>query len=124
MSASSHTGSGLHRRRPVEEIRRAASAKLMLTGPIGTAFIIPSRAERQMVREMVGRAIHRDLLRHSARQAERRDTRASTKRAQAARNFRGVFAYGARGAPISDRHDCDGLRRPPIIVRHLLNPSE
>ena len=113
----------------VENIRRAGeAAKLMMDAGliVLAAFISPFRAERRMVREMVGgRRFRRDFRRHAARRgrAPRHQGPLRQGARGQARQFhrRGFALRGARGGRDPDRHAGDGSRRRrrSFIVRFI-----
>ena len=112
----------------VENIRRAGeAAKLMMDAGliVLAAFISPFRAERQMVREMVGEGEFIEVFVDTPLvEAERRDTKGLYKKARAGKlaNFTGVDSpYEPPEAPEiridTLAMDADGAAE--LIVRHL-----
>jgi bifunctional enzyme CysN/CysC len=112
----------------VENIRRAGeAAKLMMDAGliVLTAFISPFRAERQLVREMVGTSDFIEIFVDTPlAEAERRDTKGLYRKARAGRlaNFTGVDSpYEAPEAPDIriDTMAMDAEAAADLIVRHL-----
>ncbi|HYI48628.1 MAG TPA: adenylyl-sulfate kinase [Allosphingosinicella sp.] len=113
----------------VENIRRAGeAAKLMMDAGliVLTAFISPFRAERQLVREMVGDGgdFVEIFVDTPLAEAERRDTKGLYRKARAGKlaNFTGVDSpYEAPEAPDIriDTMAMDAEAAADLIVRHL-----
>jgi len=112
----------------VENIRRAGeAAKLMMDAGliVLTAFISPFRAERAMVREMVGEDNFIEIFVDTPlAEAERRDTKGLYKKARAGRlaNFTGVDSpYEVPEAPEIriDTMAMDAAAAADLIVRRL-----
>jgi bifunctional enzyme CysN/CysC len=112
----------------VENIRRAGeAAKLMMDAGliVLTAFISPFRAERQLVREMVGAGDFIEIFVDTPlAEAERRDTKGLYRKARAGKlaNFTGVDSpYEAPEAPDVriDTIAMDAETAADLIVRHL-----
>jgi bifunctional enzyme CysN/CysC len=112
----------------VENIRRAGeAAKLMMEAGliVLTAFISPFRAERQLVREMVGAGDFIEIFVDTPlAEAERRDTKGLYKKARAGKlaNFTGIDSpYEAPEAPDIriDTMGMDAEAAADLIVRHL-----
>ncbi len=112
----------------VENIRRAGeAAKLMMDAGliVLTAFISPFRAERQLVREMVGGGDFIEIFVDTPlAEAERRDTKGLYRKARAGKlaNFTGVDSpYEAPEAPDIriDTMAMDAETAADLIVRHL-----
>jgi bifunctional enzyme CysN/CysC len=112
----------------VENIRRAGeAAKLMMDAGliVLTAFISPFRAERRMVREMVGKGDFIEIFVDTPlAEAERRDTKGLYKKARAGQlaNFTGVDSpYEAPEQPDIriDTMTLDAEAAAELIVRHL-----
>jgi bifunctional enzyme CysN/CysC len=117
----------------VENIRRAGeAAKLMMDAGliVLTAFISPFRAERALVRDMVGPEDFIEIFVDTPlAEAERRDTKGLYKKARAGQlaNFTGVDSpYEAPEAPAIriDTTATDAESAADLIVRHLLNAQE
>jgi bifunctional enzyme CysN/CysC len=112
----------------VENIRRAGeAAKLMMDAGliVLTAFISPFRAERAMVRDMVGKSDFIEIFVDTPlAEAERRDTKGLYKKARAGQlaNFTGVDSpYEAPEEPDIriDTTVMDAEAAAELIVRHL-----
>jgi len=112
----------------VENIRRAGeAAKLMMDAGliVLTAFISPFRAERAMVREMVGEEAFVEIFVDTPlEEAERRDTKGLYKKARAGKlaNFTGVDSpYEAPETPEIriDTTAMDAAAAADLIVRRL-----
>ncbi|HVQ09406.1 MAG TPA: adenylyl-sulfate kinase [Allosphingosinicella sp.] len=112
----------------VENIRRAGeAAKLMMDAGliVLTAFISPFRAERQLVREMVGAGDFIEIFVDTPlAEAERRDTKGLYRKARAGKlaNFTGVDSpYEAPESPDIriDTMAMDAEDAADLIVRHL-----
>jgi bifunctional enzyme CysN/CysC len=117
----------------VENIRRAGeAAKLMMDAGliVLTAFISPFRAERALVREMVGTSDFIEIFVDTPlAEAERRDTKGLYRKARAGQlaNFTGVDSpYEVPEAPEIriDTTTTSAEAAADLIVRHLLNPQE
>jgi len=117
----------------VENIRRAGeAAKLMMDAGliVLTAFISPFRAERALVRDMVGPEDFIEIFVDTPlAEAERRDTKGLYKKARAGQlaNFTGVDSpYEPPEAPAIriDTTAVDPEAAADLIVRHLLNAQE
>jgi bifunctional enzyme CysN/CysC len=117
----------------VENIRRAGeAAKLMMDAGliVLTAFISPFRAERALVRDMVGPGDFIEIFVDTPlAEAERRDTKGLYRKARAGQlaNFTGVDSpYESPEAPAIriDTTVMDAEAAADLIVRHLLNAQE